>query len=93
MIGNEERQAAGGGLPFLVGNAFGGPVAGSVSAAGAMTAGAMGRVAATAMQTKNANVASALMRGEVLSPTQSASQLNPLIGGLLAARDPKGPAR
>lgn len=53
----------GGGVPFLIGNAIGGPGVGAAAGAGAMAAGALGRRAATSMQARNAAVASALMRG------------------------------
>lgn len=53
----------GGGMPFLVGNALGGPGIGAAAGATAMGLGAAGRKAATAMQSKNAAIASALMRG------------------------------
>lgn len=52
----------GGGVPFLVGNAFGGPAVGSALAAGTLGAGALGRSLATGAGLRNAEIASALMR-------------------------------
>lgn len=50
------------GIPFMVGNAFGGPVVGMAAAGGALAAGEVGRRAATSMQTNNALLAGALAR-------------------------------
>jgi len=52
----------GGGIPFLVGNAVGGPALGAAAGLGSMAAGAAGRSAATALQRRNAEIASGLMR-------------------------------
>lgn len=52
----------GGGLPFLVGNALGGPAMGAAAAGATMGAGMAGRAGATALQKRNAAVASALAR-------------------------------
>lgn len=54
--------AGAGGIPFMVGNAVGGPALGAGLAAGTMGAGFAGRAGATALQRGNADVASALMR-------------------------------
>jgi hypothetical protein len=50
-----------GGVPFMVGNAIGGPVVGGAAAATSLGLGEIGRRAATSMQTRNANVARGLM--------------------------------
>lgn len=52
----------GGGVPFMVGNAIGGPGLGATLSATTMGLGDVGRRVATAMQTNNANIASGLMR-------------------------------
>lgn len=54
---------AGGGLPFAVGNAVGGPAMGAAVAGTSMGTGFAARSAATAMQSRNANLAGELMRG------------------------------
>lgn len=51
-----------GGIPFMVGNAVGGPVVGAGAAGAVLTAGEAGRRAATSMQSNNALLASALAR-------------------------------
>lgn len=51
-----------GGLPFMVGNAMGGPVAGALAGAGTMGAGLLGRSLATGAGLRNADIAAALMR-------------------------------
>jgi hypothetical protein len=65
--------AGSGGVPFLVGNAIGGPAMGATLAAATMGAGFAGRAGATAMQKGNADIASALMRrggAATLSPSR-----------------------
>lgn len=54
--------ALGGGMPFLVGNALGGPAAGAAAGLGAMGIGALGRAAATRSGRINAEIAEALLR-------------------------------
>jgi len=61
-----------GGIPFLIGNAVGGPVVGALAGGGTMLAGGMARRAATAMQKSNAATAGAVMRsasGRLPAPT------------------------
>lgn len=50
------------GVPFAIGNALGGPGLGAAMSGGALALGEAGRRAATAMQTRNAGMASAAMR-------------------------------
>jgi len=52
----------GAGVPFAVGNAFGGPVPGAIAAASTMGAGLAGRHVAQQLTSRNAQIASALMR-------------------------------
>lgn len=52
----------GGGTGFMVGNAVGGPMAGAVLGGGTMLAGGLARKGATALQSRNAAVASELAR-------------------------------
>lgn len=54
--------AASGGLPFMVGNAVGGPALGSALSAGTMGTGLLGRMLATNLQNRAADYASATMR-------------------------------
>lgn len=54
--------AAGGGMPFLIGNAIGGPGVGLALSGGTMAAGEVGRRLATAAQRRNALAAGAAMR-------------------------------
>lgn len=72
--------AGAGGVPFFVGNALGGPVVGSAMAATSMGTGILGRAAATSMQQRAAEYASAAMRSGV--PMEQVRQN--LGGGLLA---------
>jgi len=51
-----------GGMPFLIGNALGGPVVGAAAGLGTLAAGTTGRAAATGMQRGNAAFANAIMR-------------------------------
>lgn len=78
-----------GGVPFAVGNAAGGPVAGAVAAGGTLAAGEVGRRVATSMQTKNAALASALMRtgGQLptLPPAYGSAATDSVVRGLLAS--------
>lgn len=60
---------AAGGVPFAIGTTLGGPVAGAAAGLGTLAAGEIGRRTATAMQTKNAEIASALMRSGGSLPT------------------------
>jgi hypothetical protein len=57
--------AGAGGVPFLMGNAIGGPAVGSAMAAASMGTGILGRQAATSMQQRAAEYASAAMRSGV----------------------------
>lgn len=51
-----------GGVPFAIGNAFGGPAIGAAAAAGTMGTGLAGRALATNIAARNAALAGALMR-------------------------------
>lgn len=53
-----------GGVPFMIGNALGGPVAGATLAGSTLALGKVGRNAATRMQRKNAELLEALARTE-----------------------------
>jgi hypothetical protein len=68
----------GGGMPFLVGNAIGGPAVGAALGGATMAAGGLARNAATRMQRGNAEVAAGLMR--------SADGVLPRIAPLAAPR-------
>lgn len=72
--------AGAGGVPFFIGNALGGPAVGSAFAAASMGTGMLGRQAATSMQQRAAEYASAAMRSGV--PLEQVRQN--LGGGLLA---------
>lgn len=92
--------AAGGGMPFMIGNAIGGPGVGLAAGLGTMTAGTMGRSAATSMQKQNAAIAGALMRGGKTPPLSSTNiplsagrsnaAVNAVIASLLAGQRPTG---
>ena len=84
-----------GGVPFLVGNTFGGPALGTALAAATMAGGALSRSAATGMQRKNAELARALM---ALGGAPAARKVDPktiaLIEALIQRGAPVGaPAR
>lgn len=55
--------AAMGGIPYLVGNSIGGPELGAALGLGTIGVGAMARSTGTRLQTRNADIAAALMRG------------------------------
>jgi hypothetical protein len=63
----------GGGMASMVGTMFGGPGVGAAIGAGTMAAGAGGRKLATALQSRNADVAGALARSGGQLPTQPPS--------------------
>lgn len=71
------------GLPFMVGNAFGGPVAGSAAAAGISGAGMAGRKIATNMGLRNAEIAELLARNGV--PIRAGAELTPELMRIAAA--------
>jgi hypothetical protein len=77
----------GGGMPFLIGNAFGGPAVGAAAGIGTMAAGGAARKAATALQGRNAEIASALARsgGQMQVPAPATAQI---IEALMAAQRP-----
>lgn len=78
-----------GGVPFMVGNAFGGPALGTGLGAGAVAAGWGGRKAATAMQSRNAEIASALLRSGGQLPAQTPSPAQAMvIEALIGAQRP-----
>ena len=80
------------GVPFMVGNAFGGPIVGGAAAAGALAAGEVGRRVATGMQTRNAGLLSAVARngGQPLqvTPPRAAGLLQYLEGLGMGAAAP-----
>lgn len=66
----------GGGVPFMIGNAIGGPVTGGLASAASMTAGALGRQAATALTSRNASIAEALVRNMPLTSSATPAITN-----------------
>lgn len=78
-----------GGVPFMVGNAVGGPAAGGAAAAATMGAGLIGRKAATDMAMHNAEIASALARSG--SAGLPAFQYSPVVEALLAGTASQSP--
>lgn len=82
------NAAMGGGMPFLVGNTLGGPVAGAAAGLGTMVAGTVGRVAATSMQKSNSDVAAALARSGGKLDLQESPAVRQVIEALIAAQRP-----
>jgi hypothetical protein len=74
-----------GGVPFMVGNAVGGPGLGILAGGAALTAGEIGRRAATAMQTRNAGLLDALARSGGVMPQVPALPPGSYDAGLLRA--------
>lgn len=74
-----------GGVPFMVGNAVGGPGLGILAGGAALTAGEIGRRAATAMQTRNAGLLDALARSGGVMPQVPALPPGAYDAGLLRA--------
>jgi len=78
---------AGAGVPFMVGNAMGGPAVGAAAAGATMGAGILGRNAATAMTSRNARIAAELARNGgqavqgMLTPQQQAIAQALIAGG------------
>lgn len=70
------QSLAGAGVPFMVGNAFGGPIAGAAAAGGVSGIGMAGRVGATALQRRNAAIVDALMRNGGSLPAPAPAQLS-----------------
>lgn len=82
------------GIPAMVGNTFG-LAPGTIGALGATgwAAGAAGRSAATAMQRRNADIASALVRSGTQLPVPTAPKVNPaILRALMAGAAPTGMA-
>lgn len=75
--------AMGGGMPFLIGNAVGGPMAGAAASAATMGIGGLSRRAATTMQTNNAQIAAALMRSATGRAPEARASLAPIVQRLL----------
>jgi hypothetical protein len=73
------------GVPFMIGNAIGGPALGGAASAASMGIGEVGRRVATAMQSKNALAASALARSGGAMPLIAPPQTNGLLSLLLGA--------
>ncbi|QIC52871.1 structural protein [Brucella phage EF4] len=81
----------GSGVPFMIGNAIGGPAVGAASAASTMGAGFAGRELATRMGLRNADVAELLARSGGTLPNASNpairdAVIQALIGSQLAAQ-------
>ena len=80
----------GGGVPFAVGSAIGGPGLGTLMGAGTLAGGEIGRRIATAMQTRNADLLSAIARSggalpnSIKSAAPALPQITTGIPGLLA---------
>lgn len=72
-----------GGVPFMIGNAIGGPALGGALAAGSVAAGEIGRRTATRMQTKNAGLLEALARTETGMLPQISDQTGKLARKLI----------
>lgn len=71
------------GLPFMVGNAFGGPVVGTVAAGMTSGTGLAGRHIATRMGLRNAEIAELLARSGV--PIRAGAELTPELMEIAAA--------
>lgn len=71
-----------GGVPFMIGNAVGGPATGGIAAGATMGAGMIGRKAATDMAMHNAEIASALARSGGQLPQW---QYSPVVAALIGA--------
>lgn len=85
----------GSGVPFMIGNAIGGPALGAASAASTMGAGFAGRELATRMGLRNAEVAELLARSGGSLPNSSnpaitEAVIQALIGSQLAAQSNMG---
>lgn len=82
----------GGGVPFAIGNAFGGPGVGAAAAAGTMGAGMLARGGATAMTANNARqaVAAALMAGQ--APAAANPAIAPVAQALVAGGSTQAPS-
>ncbi|HBZ45311.1 MAG TPA: hypothetical protein DEO85_14940 [Maritimibacter sp.] len=65
--------AAMGGIPYLVGNSIGGPGLGAALGLGTIGVGAMARNTGTRLQTRNADIAAALMRGAQMPDRRAAN--------------------
>lgn len=74
----------GGGVPFMIGNAVGGPAMGAVAGAGTMAAGMGARTAATKLTAANARqaVVAALMAGQPRTTANPA--ISPVVQALIA---------
>lgn len=71
----------GGGVPFMIGNAIGGPVVGSLAGATSLGLGALSRQAAKALTSRNAAIAEALARNMPLTTSVTPS-VSPHMGAL-----------
>lgn len=65
-----------GGVPFMIGNAIGGPAVGGAASLGTMGVGALGRNAATSMTSRNAALAEALARNMPLTSSATPALTN-----------------
>lgn len=76
------------GLPFAIGNTFGGPAVGAAASAGAAGLGYAGRAAATQMGIRNATVAELLARngGGQISGAGLSPETREIVAQLLASR-------
>lgn len=75
----------GGGVPFMVGNAIGGPPIGGAASLGTMGLGAVSRNAATTLTSRNAALAEALARNMPLSSAAMPTLTTPLAAMYAAA--------
>lgn len=78
----------GGGMPFLIGNALAGPGVGMAAGAGTMAVGGLGRMAATAAQSRNAEIASALARSGGQLPVTPSPAVQQIVRALQAGQRP-----
>lgn len=76
----------GGGVPFMVGNAFGGPGLGAVAGAGAMGSGFLARDAATRVTQRNALLAEMLARSGGAPVSANANLWPQVLGAALSGQ-------
>lgn len=76
----------GGGMPFLIGNALGGPGVGAALGATTMGVGAASRNIATRMGLRNAEIAELLMRSADGRMPNGSQMISPVIAALLGGR-------
>lgn len=79
----------GGGVPFAIGNAFGGPAVGAAAAAGTMGAGSAARGLSASMTNTNAQIASALARSGGQYPRNIRPETAAVVDALMHAQAPE----